>query len=69
MVKVKLCLPYLPDGRRPKSTERNCPISSSTGVLGKDQKRTDMRDFHVDTFVMGDDWEGEFDFLREEGVD
>ena len=34
-----------------------------------DQKRTDMHDYHVDTFVMGDDWEGEFDFLREEGVE
>lgn len=34
-----------------------------------DQKRSDMHDFHVDTFVMGDDWEGEFDFLREEGVE
>ena len=34
-----------------------------------EQKRTDMHDFHVDTFVMGDDWTGEFDFLKEEGVD
>lgn len=34
-----------------------------------DQKRSDIHDYHVDTFVMGDDWEGEFDYLREEGVD
>ena len=33
-----------------------------------DQKRADMHDYHVDVFVMGDDWEGEFDFLEEEGV-
>lgn len=33
------------------------------------QKRTDMKDYQIDTFVMGDDWKGKFDFLREEGVD
>ena len=34
-----------------------------------DQKRTDVRLYHVDTFVMGDDWAGKFDFLREEGCE
>lgn len=34
-----------------------------------DQKVTDVRDYHIDTFVMGDDWKGEFDFLKDEGVD
>lgn len=34
-----------------------------------DQKVTDVREYHIDTFVMGDDWKGEFDFLRDEGVD
>lgn len=34
-----------------------------------EQKRSDMHEYHVDTFVMGDDWAGKFDFLREEGVD
>ena len=33
------------------------------------QKRSDMHEYHVDTFVMGDDWKGKFDFLREEGVE
>lgn len=33
------------------------------------QKRTDMHEYHVDTFVMGDDWKGKFDFLEEEGVE
>ena len=33
------------------------------------QKREDARLYHVDTFVMGDDWAGKFDFLREEGVE
>ena len=30
-----------------------------------DQKVTDVREFKVDTFVIGDDWEGKFDFLKE----
>lgn len=34
-----------------------------------EQKRTDVHQYHVDAFVMGDDWEGKFDFLKEEGVD
>lgn len=34
-----------------------------------EQKRTDIHNYHVDTFVMGDDWKGKFDFLREEGVE
>ena len=33
------------------------------------QKVTDVREYHMDTFVMGDDWKGEFDFLKDEGVD
>ena len=34
-----------------------------------EQKRTDVKEYHVDTFVIGDDWKGKFDFLSEEGVD
>ncbi|APP03537.1 glycerol-3-phosphate cytidylyltransferase [Lactobacillus delbrueckii] len=34
-----------------------------------DQKRNDMHEYHIDAFVMGDDWRGKFDFLKEEGVD
>ena len=34
-----------------------------------EQKRTDVLEYHVDTFVMGDDWKGKFDFLKEEGVE
>lgn len=33
------------------------------------QKRNDMHEYHIDTFVMGDDWKGKFDFLKDEGVD
>lgn len=30
-----------------------------------DQKAEDVQLYHVDRFVMGDDWKGEFDFLKE----
>ena len=29
------------------------------------QKAEDIQLYHVDTFVMGNDWEGKFDFLKE----
>lgn len=31
-----------------------------------EQKNTDIKDHNIDVFVMGDDWEGEFDFLSEQ---
>lgn len=34
-----------------------------------EQKVNDMHEYHVDTFVMGDDWQGKFDFLKDEGVE
>lgn len=30
-----------------------------------EQKISDVKEYKVDTFVMGDDWEGKFDFLKE----
>lgn len=29
-----------------------------------EQKKTDVEKYHVDVFVMGDDWKGKFDFLK-----
>lgn len=34
-----------------------------------EQKKTDVHEYHIDIFVMGDDWSGKFDFLKEEGVE
>lgn len=37
-------------------------------VIGEndwDQKVRDVQEYDIDTFVMGNDWEGEFDFLKE----
>ncbi|MBC6298290.1 glycerol-3-phosphate cytidylyltransferase [Listeria sp. FSL L7-1517] len=30
-----------------------------------EQKKEDIKKHNIDVFVMGDDWEGEFDFLKE----
>ena len=48
---------------------------NSTGMKNKKNvilhmnKVTDVHEYHIDTFVMGDDWKGEFDFLEKEGVE
>ena len=34
-----------------------------------EQKITDVKEYHVDVFVIGDDWKGKFDFLKEQGVE
>lgn len=33
---------------------------------GWEQKVNDVKEYHIDTFVMGDDWSGQFDFIQEE---
>lgn len=34
-----------------------------------DQKILDVKKYHADTFVIGDDWKGKFDFLKDQGVE
>lgn len=34
-----------------------------------EQKKNDVKEYHIDTFVIGDDWKGKFDFLKDEGVE
>ena len=34
-----------------------------------EQKKEDMHLYHIDTFVIGDDLKGKFDFLKDEGVE
>ncbi|WP_423710423.1 glycerol-3-phosphate cytidylyltransferase [Latilactobacillus curvatus] len=31
-----------------------------------EQKVNDIKEYHIDTFVMGDDWKGKFDYLRDD---
>lgn len=34
-----------------------------------EQKRNNIHEYHIDTFVIGDDWKGKFDFLKEECIE
>lgn len=34
-----------------------------------EQKKTDIKKYSVDVFVIGDDWKGKFDYLKDEGVE
>jgi len=34
-----------------------------------EQKIEDCKQYHIDTFVMGDDWKGKFDYLKDEGIE
>ena len=31
----------------------------------QEQGQSDIKEYHIDTLVMGDDWEGKFDFLKD----
>ena len=34
-----------------------------------EQKKTDVHEYYTNTFVIGDDWTGKLDFLKDEGVE
>lgn len=34
-----------------------------------EQKLEDVKEYHIDTLVMGGDWKGKFDYLKKEGVE
>ena len=34
-----------------------------------EQKKSDIKEFKIDTFVIGDDWTNQFDYLKELGCD
>ena len=34
-----------------------------------EQKVSDMKEYHIDVFVIGDDWKGKFDYLKDTGVE
>ncbi len=45
--------------------EAICYVDMVIAENSWEQKIEDIQKYKVDTFVMGDDWEGEFDFLKE----
>lgn len=34
-----------------------------------EQKVSDIKEYHVDVFVIGDDWKGKFDYLKKTGAE
>ncbi len=67
LLKNKKC--YFPYEKRKAFLESIRYVDLVIPEISWEQKRTDMHEYHIDTFVMGDDWQGKFDFLKEEGVD
>ena len=61
--KQKKC--YFPYSERKRLLESICYVDLVIPENSWDQKISDVKEFKVDTFVMGDDWEGKFDFLKE----
>ena len=63
--KGKKC--YFTYGQRKAMVEAIRYVDMVVPETNWDQKRTDVHDYDIDVFVMGDDWEGKFDFRKEEG--
>jgi len=66
-IKNKIC--YFPYEQRKMLLEAVRYVDLVIPETSWEQKREDVRLYHIDTFVMGDDWKGKFDFLSEEGID
>ncbi len=60
---------YFPYERRKELLESIRYVDLVIPEENWEQKVTDMHEYHVDTFVMGDDWIGKFDYLKDEGVE
>lgn len=67
LLKNKKC--YFSYEKRKKFLEAIRYVDLVIPEISWEQKCSDMHEYHIDTFVMGDDWKGKFDFLKEEGVD
>lgn len=55
----------MPFERRKQYLESIQYVDSVIPEANWDQKIRDIQQYHVDTFIMGDDWKGKFDFLQE----
>ena len=61
--KQKKC--YFPYERRKQLLEAIRYVDLVIPEESWEQKRSDVEEFKVDTFVMGNDWAGRFDFLKD----
>ena len=65
--KRKKC--YFPYEKRKQLLEAVRYVDLVIPENGWAQKASDVHEYHIDTFVIGDDWEGKFDFLKDEGCE
>ena len=63
MKKNKKC--YFPYEQRKQLLESIRYVDLVIPEEGWNQKLTDVDLYQIDTFVIGDDWKGKFDFLKE----
>ena len=61
--KQKKC--YFPYEERKRMLEAIRYVDLVVPEENWEQKATDVEKYHIDTFVIGDDWSGKFDFLKE----
>jgi len=66
-LKSKKC--YFPYEKRKLLLEAIRYVDLVIPEVSWEQKKSDVHEYRVNTFVMGDDWKGKFDFLKEEGVE
>lgn len=62
--KQKKC--YFPYEERKRMLEAIRYVDLVIPEEGWAQKTTDVEKYQIDTFVMGNDWEGKFDFLKDQ---
>jgi glycerol-3-phosphate cytidylyltransferase len=60
---------YFPYEQRKKLLESIRVVDLVIPEKSWEQKENDIKEYHADIFVMGDDWSGKFDYLRETGVE
>lgn len=60
---------YFPYEQRKKLIESIRYVDLVIPETSWSQKASDAREYHINTFVIGDDWAGQFDFLEEEGIE
>lgn len=67
MGKGKKC--YFPYEKRKQLLEAVRYVDLVIPEENWEQKSKDVHEYHIDAFVMGDDWAGKFDSLKDEGVE
>ena len=63
--KEKNKITYFSDEERKRLLEAIRYVDLVIPEQNWEQKISDVKEFKVDTFVMGDDWKGKFDFLKD----